>query len=480
MERIIKHTDTFNSGAFILNDDRMPYEPFIKCTSIFLTQEGNFKLKQEILKLINESQEVIKICSFIITDKEIYEAILNKAKFSSTVIFILTQLDQSKLKNTSQLNDFITEEEIREKPSQAHLNYIKNLYEQGVHVRASTSAHAKFIIVDRTIGFLTSANLTSSSLTLNTESGIYLTGNDARELDKLFDVIFQKGTRYRQYISANKKKTFVVQAETNVDKSYLPNQSNSKIRYTYENESHDLYEEIIDIIKLASEFLFISTYSIVGLNNLDEFVIEIKDAIKRGVSINIFCRGMNYRNDHIIGADRLNSLGCKIFADIYNHSKCVISEKTGIIFTANIDGNHGLKNGFEVGLILNEEQRLDLLEIQKYLIDTCIYKYEAHPSRIQFFQTYIVYEMTKKLKPTIFPNDLTISIKKGFKVNEKELLEQPIYFAKSKDCNFLIVGSSFYKCDYHDGAFQIFERDIFRFDIERYIIKYFNLKIIFN
>jgi hypothetical protein len=34
----------------------------------------------------------------------------------------------------------------------------------------------------------------------------------------------------------------------------------------------------------------------------------------------------------------------------------VLSDKTGMLFTANIDGNNGLLEGFEVGCLLDEEQ----------------------------------------------------------------------------------------------------------------------------
>ena len=67
------------------------------------------------------------------------------------------------------------------------------------YVRASLSAHSKFIVADRTIGFITSANFTTPSLTFNTESGAYLDEKSSKELDKLFDVIFLQGTTYKQF-----------------------------------------------------------------------------------------------------------------------------------------------------------------------------------------------------------------------------------------------------------------------------------------
>lgn len=174
MEVNIRHTDCFDCGVYLLNEARQEYAPFKHSSKVYLTQEENTSLKDEIMSIIQNSNDVLKICSFIITDKEIFEAILSKAQNTNTAIFILTQLDQTKLTDSFSLLGFLTEEEIKESTALTHLKFIKILFDNGVHVRASISAHAKFIISDRATGFITSANLTTPSLILNTESGVYL------------------------------------------------------------------------------------------------------------------------------------------------------------------------------------------------------------------------------------------------------------------------------------------------------------------
>lgn len=481
MEVNIKNTDQFRSGAYILNSNVVAYSPFKQTGSVFLTQENNNSLKEEILKLINQSKGVLKICSFIITDKEIFEAILNKAQSSNISIFILTQLDQAKLTNQFSLLDFLTEEEIKENPAQTHLKYIKKLFDSGVHVRASVSAHAKFISADRINGFITSANLTTPSLTFNTESGVHLKQEDSKELDKLFDVIFQMGSSYRQFISSAKKnKIFVVQSEAKIKKELLPDSAVSNLRYTYESDTNNLYEEIVSIINTASQYLYISTYSIVGLDSLRELTQAIKDASARGVQINLFCRGMNYRNDHLTGSQLLSLTGCKIFADLFNHSKGVINEKSGMIFTANIDGFHGLKNGFEVGYVLQEEQRVEFLNIHNDLIKSAYYIFQNTPLRTELFQTYSNYENTKGIKSPVFPKDIIISVRKGMAVNESDLSELPLFYGRSRNGEYLIAGNSYFKCKILDNTFVLSEKENPRFDVERYILKYVNLKIILS
>jgi len=481
MELTLKHTDYFGTGKFVLNEEKEAFEIFQNSKTIYLTQDGNQSLKEEIIKLIEESREVLKICSFIITDINVFQALLNKAKETNVAIFIITQLDQKKLTNVSLLADYLPEEDLQGNPGKRHLKFIKQLFDAGVHIRAAESIHAKFIISDRSNGFITSANITKPSLTFNTESGVYLDRHNSVELDKLFDVIFKKGTTYRQFLaSAKKNKIFVVQSDTKIEKVFLPDSNKSKIRYTYEEIENNLYQEIIDIINGAKDYVYFSTYSIVKLSELTEFTNSIKEAINRGVNIYVFCRGMNYRNDHLEGADLLKSLGCMIYADLFNHSKGIINQDSGLIFTANIDGDHGLKNGFEVGFVLTEEQRQEFLTFHKYLIETAYYIYDAKPTRINVFQTYIKYEMEKEITPPTFPKDLVISVKNGIRINEKEFKNELLFYGKKAKEEFLVCGRSIYKCFVKDGVFQIIAEEESRYDLEKYVLKYYNLKIIVN
>jgi phosphatidylserine/phosphatidylglycerophosphate/cardiolipin synthase-like enzyme len=479
MEIVLRDSDTLRSGVFVLNNDRKEFYPFLHYQNIFLTQVENISLKNEILKIISEANSVLKICSFIITDIEIFNAILTKAKQSQVAIFILTQLDPEKLENSLSLVDFITEEELRENPSRIHLKFIKQLYENGIHVRASLSAHSKFIVSDRQKGFITSANFTTPSLIFNTESGVYLDETSSIELDKLFDVIFLQGTAYKQFLGTRKKgKMLVVQSEVRINRELLPHPSLSNLRFTCETYSNNLLDEIVNVINEAKEFIYLSTYSIVGLNTLNELVKAIKNAIDRNVSVSVFCRGMNYRNDHLEGVSKLRDIGCNIYADVYNHSKGVINEKSGLIFTANIDGNHGLTNGFEVGYILDKTQRLEFLDFHKRLIETSFYVFESKPTRSLLFHTYIAYEMIKGLNSPSTPSNLILSFKKSHNINLDELKNNIIFYGRTKENEFLITGKSFFKCNLNGNIISISESVKPRFDIEKYILKFFELKII--
>ncbi len=478
MIKLITQNDLLETGAYLLNATNKEYLPFVNSNELYLTQESNQGLKLEIIKLISQAQKVLKICSFIITDREVFEAILNKAKEKKVAIFILTQLDQTKIISSQT----ITDEELNDNSSQSHINCIRELYDQGVHVRAATSAHAKFIISDRKEALLMSANLTSPSLTFNTESGFYLEPKDVSQLEKLFDVIFQNGTTYRKFINAGKKnKQFIVQSEVNIRTEWLPKAIDSNLKYTYETLNNSLYQSIIDIVRGSKEFLLVSSYSIVGLEKLDVLVKEIGAAIKRGVKIDIFCRGMNYRLDHLNGTKQLAALGCRIYGDMFNHSKGIISESRGMIFTANIDGNHGLLNGFEVGYILDAKKRLEFLKFHEYLIEYSLFKYSISPRRVDFYNTYTFYESKKNISSPAFASEIELFISHQLVKSKQDLENYPLYLSRVKeDQYFLIAGNSFYKCMFDAGRIQVIDKAPPAFNIEKHLLKFNNMKIVYN
>lgn len=471
----IDKNEVLNSGAFILNSEKSIYTPFIN-QNIFLTQEGSITLKVQILKIIKECKEVLKICSFIITDEEIFEALLDKAKNTDCAIFFLTQLDENKLKSLISLKDFITEEEITGDSGNIHINYIKELYDCGVHVRASKSAHSKFIIKDRNVGLLMSANLTMPSLSFNTESGVYLDTISTIELDRLFDVIFQSGTNYKGFLGTKKKnKMLVVENKIDIRREYLPEFKKSNLRYTYETESNSLLEEIIGIIDSAEEYIYLSSYSIVQVQALNGFMDSLHSAIKRRVKITVFCRGMNYRNDHLKGCSLLREAGCTIYADIFNHSKGIINEKKGMIFTANIDGKHGLHSGFEVGYILDENQRNELLSFNKNLIDSAFYYYCKTPTREQLINTYIEYEKKRGINAPIFPETLTITVKKDSYIDLTKITGEIFFYGRLGEEEFFITGDNYYNCNFKEGYFHIGVSVSPKYNIEKYIVKSKNI-----
>lgn len=475
--KIISDNIVIEGNSFLKNENACAYAPMRNASTLYLIQKENSSLKKELLRIIDSAKDVIKICSFLITDKELFQAIINKAKSTTCSIFILTHLSEDKF-SLKDLGELTQEDKDEINP---HFNNICELHRNGVFIRAAKNLHAKFVSVDRNKAFITSANLTSPSLSFNTESGFYLNTRSAEKLDQLFDVIYQRGANYIEFnISSNNSDVvYVTEVEDNVQVNYLPKSDQSELRFTYNDLDNSLLKEIINVLDSSQEYVFISSYSIVHLNKLPEFISAIKRCIARQVSIHIFCRGMNYRSDHLQGAELLSNLGCKLYGDYYNHSKGIVNERKGMIFTANLDGKHGLTSGFEIGYILEEDQRKEFETLHRRLINQSFYTFKKNFSFNELFKTYDMYEKEKKIihpfgykiKQIIIPSQYSSLV---------ELLSNNIAFIKLMGNQYFIsCNNKSYSCKFIESNCYIEKENKLGNEskYQSYIFKFNQLKI---
>lgn len=435
-------TERKYTGGYFIKRDVITSRPYETLDGLFVTNEFEQSIKTKILELIDTSISSIKLCSFIVSDPDIYSALMNKLKSTETAIFILTQLDENKLSVS------LIAEDLSENFNQKHIDYIGRLYESGAHVRAAKSAHAKFVISDNSSALIMSANITTPSLNTNPESALQIEDkDDINSIVELFDIIYQYGTEFTKFKTASKSKQFIVSRDITIQNEWLRELSKNNLKFTWAESNRSLYHTMIDIINNAdtNNPLLISTYSVVGLGNIPELTEAIAAHHQKGGTIKLFCRGMNYRVDHLKNCQILAELGVQIYGDLFNHSKGIVSSCSGIIFTANIDGNHGLISGFEIGLKLNKEKLENLKKFIQWQIDNAPFKFKLNPDKKEYINTYEYYTLLKGITP------MSLGTKFFFIVNtkeeENELRRFPIYlfFNRSNELKYISVNDSYYK-----------------------------------
>lgn len=473
----IHNKGCFKGGYFIMNPDRKR-EKWENKNELFVTLPYEHSLKDKIIKLIREAKISLKICSFILTDMEIFHEIKDVLQKQDVAVFILTQLDYSHLSSS-----LLSEEENTENMRQTHLDIIYRLSTKGAHIRAAKNAHAKFIVSDRSRALLMSANMTTPSLTLNAESGIFINDKDTiNHLDRLFDIIYQYKTDYTKFIKAGRDKQFVVSRETEKSEKLFNYPVQTQLRFTFDDIQQSLYQELVNIIQEASCEVIISTYSIVGLEHLPELTSAIQNKIAEGVAIKIFCRGMNYRQDHIKGCAKLCELGCNIYGDVYNHSKGIFTKNRCMIFTANIDGNHGLISGFEVGTVLTGMQADHLESFIKWQIDSAPYRFVVSPLKKELFNQYAFYCRQKKIQPFELSENIGISLTAQDETLLKALETMPCYIkAKNEEITQIQIGEYHYLAEYKDNTIFVKGRvKKLNFQLEAYLLTYNNMTITYK
>ncbi|WP_167611158.1 phospholipase D-like domain-containing protein [Maribellus sediminis] len=128
---------------------------------------------------------------------------------------------------------------------------------------------------------------------------------------------------------------------------------------------HKISTEIIDIIYEAKEFvILVSPY--VNLSNWDRLSIEIRNAIKRNVRIDVFVRN---EPENSKSWEQLNQIGVKARLVTNLHAKFYFNEKSGLISSMNLLSSSN-NNSIEIGTKLSDEKELN--ELKKFVKDFII------------------------------------------------------------------------------------------------------------
>lgn len=454
------------------------------------TEKG---LLNSIIKLINEANDYIKICSFIIDSKLIVDLLKDKLKEGKLSIFILTAVDDKKIKS-----DMLDEDEVVEFSKSRHFEFIDTLVKSGAHIRASSNAHAKFVVKDGIEALIMSANLTEPSLnnnekskSPNDESGILIEKqSDVKALERIFDSIFLYGTEFKRFINLSDKTQLISKTENEIKISDFP-ETNTSVLWTYDRFNHSIYASLNFAIRNAKNSVVLSTYSIVEINNLPELLSSFKKFLDEKGQIKLFCRAMNHRPDHIAACKQLAEFGIEIYGDMFNHSKGIsIDQKEGILFTANIDGKHGLKNGFEVGYKFDYSHSAfkDFNSFLEYQIQAAPFVYKLSPNKSQVFEFYKLWYKDKEIKvASTFPEIFEIKLRSNAvfaKEFEDGISNYPVYFTplrrpEKKEIQLKINGKAYLLDTLNESTFvvkqQIQTRDIIKG--EEYMLFYNNINL---
>lgn len=323
------------------------------------------QLSEAIRCLLQKAEKYIKISSFLMQDVKIAEMLKKLSSSGKVAIFMLSN------KKDQESEEYIESQEEKTAKKKVgfdnQYNILKELYYSGIHVRLLDDLHAKFVIVDGRESVIMSANLATNSLQRNIESGIELNLQDTQELEKVFDVMYKHAdiVKYKDFGA----KDIIIQQQNKLKEELLIG-INGNIRLTVGSNNNtnlssckidSIYREIVKIINESTEYVYILSwhFKLKG-HKLTELIEAIRNAIDRGVDITLYSNTktpVSSLEGSLTAIAHLKQIGCISFGDDKNHSKCVISEKCGILFTANIDDQNGMKTGFEVGCILSENQR---------------------------------------------------------------------------------------------------------------------------
>ena len=396
------------------------------------TFSGRSTIKENLIEILKNAQNYVFFTSFLIQDEQIIQTLIETARRLKCHVYVLTTLQNNDFDAIASFEDEIIEEQWNFKE---HIKGIQELVRNGISVKARKDCHAKFAVIDDKYAIVTSANAVPTCFTdipqqngrireANPENGVLIEMPlEVIRISNFFRAIWRSA--YNYYVSPDEHIFEIGE----LSKEIIPvicNEPGSKsdegqIVWTSPDDWRILHS-IVRMIDVAQQKVTICSYVIRGIEThlLGEKLLE---AAKRGVEIELLVRGM-YRRDHIDSCyflkktlkDQINICG-----DFCNHSKAIlIDDKEAMIFSANIDSQHGLDSSVEMGFLSQYPDFIgSVANFLNRLKAGCCLEFIANPK-----QKYAAEKYPVLTKPD-FGRSLTINIEQRWK-NRNQIINKLI------------------------------------------------------
>jgi len=382
-------------GFFVLRDQQpRPFdwsEP-TKSTWRFLGTYCNSgtPLRDSLVSMIDSAKHRVFVVSFLLGDEVVIEALLRAAERMKGGVYVITALDEDSLSRGMreiEEDDSLPEEcKKRFEQREERKKHFGRLTQGGIYVRGHSNCHAKLAIVDSHAAIIGSANFVKNGFEWTNEACIQV--NDAlvvADVIRLFSDLWHRGCEWEippgdTYSVAERQPT-----ESPIDPPAVDRSSDDLV-WTDGPRARSLLSAIHAVIDSAAHNLVLSSYSIVGMRQSPELLIEpVANAISRGVNVRFLVRQRNAYPGQMEDLLALHDLGVEIFADTRNHAKVVVADVCdAVIFSANFDAKHGLTSGVEAGVRVTRPEVVR--EVCRY-IDHAVAEADTHfirnPSQLE-------------------------------------------------------------------------------------------------
>ena len=363
---------TYPEGYFLLREpaaSRSPYRPGHAPDNrpyrhVFTYAGSRPVIKEAALDLLASARRKVFLASFFVGEPDLLEALYAAASRLRGGVYVISALDEMSLRRGLERTEAADAPDAGD--FRARNKRFEDMTSRGIAVRGHANCHAKFLIVDDRIALVSSANLETPALVdardrgATGESGAVVTDPDeVARLSRFFARLW-----YACPFEMPPGEDHTVQERAPAPSPCRVSTSavapRPSVIWTHDDEQ-GILANIHDVIGRAQDRLLLSTFSLNGLTERPELLIDpLKRALEaRSLHVSLLVRGRNNVQVHRRDANALARLGVKIHADSLNHAKAVIADdRHGALFSANFDGEHGLLSGVEVGVRLDGEPAL--------------------------------------------------------------------------------------------------------------------------
>lgn len=347
-------------------------------------------IRPELEELIATAQRKIFIASFLLGDPALLDALAAAARRLLGGVYVITQLDERRL--TQGLRELAETEEpgLTRTGIDAAVQTQKKRFDQmtrnGIYVRGHENCHAKFAVADDDIALVTSANFMTSALDRTGENGVVITDREqADRLARLFTRLWRTGCKYEARPGQEYRLSGLKQPHGRSVNVPPPHHSGCAEVIWTDGAEHHILTAIQDIITTAESELLLASFKLARLREHPDLLLDpIRAAVARGVRVKLLLRPRRNQPAHLAEAAELAKAGVEIYGDQRTHVKAAIADgRHGALFSANLDFEHGLTSGVEVGCRLDDTPALtDATRYLQHAIDQAALIYAVNPTHL--------------------------------------------------------------------------------------------------
>ncbi|MEV0895690.1 phospholipase D-like domain-containing protein [Actinoplanes sp. NPDC049802] len=328
----------------------------------FTYRESENLLKHAAIDLIKSARHRIFMASYRIGDHDLLNALFEAANRLCGGVYIITSWTETTLRR-----DLAGAEDMDGVDLQAQNKRFDELTRRGIALRGHEQCHAKFLVVDDDAALVSSANLETSALAdrpgrgATGENGVVVT--DKAEVDRLsrfFTRLWYAGCTWEalpgeEYALHHRKPVPCPVAVP------PPAEGPGVIWTDGDHREYSILAALHDVIGRARRELVLATFSLTGIRDRPDLLLDpLRIAMtNHDLDVRLLVRSRNNVAAHRADTAALAALGVTVYADSLTHAKGVIADsRYGALFSANFDAQHGLFDGVEVGVRLDESSAL--------------------------------------------------------------------------------------------------------------------------
>lgn len=292
----------------------------------------NKELRRALTDTIDKATEVVLVASFLLSDRELAEAMIRAAR-RSVRVYVLTASE-------ARLEKYVEEDDgFEARMIEEHKQLLDELADH-VLLRSAAHFHAKLLVIDpatKPAGWISTANF-NKALEESVELGVKLSPTDARDLAAWFAWVFWMEAERELAGKGRLAEIGAPPAE--------PKRPDARQVVATAKDEVSLRREVLDLIRSAKRELWVASY---GLDADHDAVLEILERARAGVKVTVLTRPRPAVSSAV---EQLAAAGATVLAHDKLHAKAIVADDQALIMTANLQA-HGLDQGFEVGVRLD-------------------------------------------------------------------------------------------------------------------------------